>query len=98
MFEEQYGIRISNGCRQQSFQVIGRARHYDLQTRCAEKQSLNALRVIQTSADPGSVGSADDDGTCIAVVGTVADLSRFIDNLVNCRMDEVGKLYLGYRS
>src|SRR5690606_9991443 len=69
-------------------------RRDDLKARCAEKERLDALRVVQTACDAAAVGDPDDDGASEVVVGTVAEFGRLVDDLIHRGVDEVSKLDL----
>jgi len=69
----------------------------DLQTRHVIEERFDRHRVRERAAHAAAVRRADHERTRVVAVAAIADLRRLTDDLVERRIDEVGKLDLGDR-
>src|SRR5215217_901265 len=97
VLKEQNWIVITDCGFQKSFGVIGIRRNDYLQPRNVIEQRLNALRMIETATDACAKRGPDNEWADVLSVRAISDLRGFVYDLVECGMNVVRELDLGYR-
>src|SRR5215218_2419024 len=96
VFEEEDGVGVADGALDHGLGVAGIGRCGHLEAWCIAEPGLDALGVIEGAARHDAVRRADGDRAVPVAVRAVVKLGCFVDDLVECRRDEVGELYLGH--
>ncbi len=97
VFQEQHRVGAAQGGAEQARGVVGRARRDDVQARHVAEKGLDRLGMIQRAADAAPVRRPNHHRHAELPVRAVAHLGRFVDDLVERRVDEVGELDLADR-
>src|SRR5215218_8531070 len=96
VFEEKYGVGISNGALDHGLGV-GRKRGRDhLEAWCIAEPGFDALGMVEGASWHDTVGSPNGYWAIPVAVRAVVELGCFVDDLVERRRDEVSELYLGH--
>lgn len=61
------------------------------------EERLGALRMVKSTVANAATGHSDDESTTVLPCGSfpVAELGSLVDDLIECRIDVIGELYLG---
>src|SRR5215213_2099870 len=97
VLKEQHWIIVTDCGLQKPFGVIGIRRNDHFQPRNVIEERLDALRMIETAADARAKRGPDYQWADVLSVGAISDLRGFVYDLVECRMNVVRELDLGYR-
>ena len=98
VLEKQHRIRIVDRGVEQTFDVGRERRRHDLQTGHVIEQRFDRNRMRERAADATAVRCADHQRTGVLAVGAIASLGRLADDLIERRIDEIGKLNFGDRT
>ena len=92
MLEYAHRVVVENRRQQETFRIVRRARHHNLQARHAEQHAMNGLRVLRAGS-PSTPDRGPDDHRHrgLAVVHEM-EFRRVGHELVECQQHEVGAI------
>ncbi len=94
--EEEYGVGITDGRKQQSLRIIGSGRHHNLQPRNMAENSLKAFRMVFQRFDAAPMRHADHQWKSEPAPSAVPHASYVGNYLVVGRIHKAGKLDFRY--
>ena len=83
ILEEHYRVIVPDGALHQSFSVIRRTGHNQLQARQVHEQRMGTLRVLRCGRAATASGGAKHDGEGCLPAEHVVDLRHLVDDLVH---------------